>query len=300
VSRHFSLDTRRLILASLLLAGCGSATTARGGSPAIPRRAAAPSGPAAPTKASGLLYHPVRDRGYVIERHDSLTLEYPGGAIQDQVRDRIAHIRLTVAEAGEPGLYEMTIELDSLQALENGAPVAPDSVVAALGTRWTATLSSTGKLSTLQADRSGSLSDELTGRLRLLFPEFPADGARPGSEWTDTTMYRVVADAFPGTEESVTTYRAVGSSGSRQGITLESTGSYSRTGTRLQAEQELQMAGTGTRRGTYRLGPDGLLQSARGSDTGDMTVTVVSVGQTVPVKQGGSFSVVAAGLSERP
>ncbi len=297
MNRNPSINARHLVVASLLLGGCGSATSGVGGSPPTPRRAATPTGAAAPTEASGLLYRPVRDRRYAIERHDSLTLQYPGGAIQEQVRDRIAHIRLMLAESGEPGLYQMTIELDSLQAWENGAPVPPDSVVAAQGTRWTATLSATGKLSTLEADRSGTLSDELTGRLRLLFPEFPADGARPGSEWTDTTRYRLVADAFPGTEESVTTYRAIGASGARQGITLESTGSYSRSGTRFQADQELRMAGIGTRRGTYRLGPDGLPLSANGSDTGDMTVTVVTVGQTVPVKQGGSFSIMAAGPS---
>ena len=77
----------------------------------------------------------------------------------------------------------------------------------------------------------------------------------------------------------------------RKGITLESTGSYDRTGTRTQADQELQMAATGTRRGSHLLGLDGVLVSAQGSEAGDMTITVPTVGQTVPVKQSGSYSI---------
>jgi hypothetical protein len=33
--------------------------------------------------------------------------------------------------------------------------------------------------------------------------------------------------------------------------------------------------------------------SSRGNDAGDMTITVPAVGQTVPVKQSGSYSIVS-------
>ena len=36
---------------------------------------------------------------------------------------------------------------------------------------------------------------------------------------------------------------------------------------------------------------DGVLVTAQGNDAGDMTITVPTVGQTVPVKQSGSYSV---------
>ncbi len=45
------------------------------------------------------------------------------------------------------------------------------------------------------------------------------------------------------------------------------------------------------RTSVYYLNPDGTLASARGSDSGDMTITVPAVGQTVPVKQSGSYSI---------
>ena len=226
-----------------------------------------------------------------MERHDSLMLQYPGGATQEQVRDRTAFLHVTVAETATPGVLQLAVLLDSIQALENGLPVALDSLAAARGTRWTATLTAAGGLSALAADRKGTLQDELTGRLRLLFPALPAGGVREGMEWTDTTEYRLVADAFPGSEKAVTTYRATQPDGSQKGIALGSSGSYQRTGTRVQGEQELTMSGTGTRRGSHLLGPDGILISASGNDVGDMTITVPTVGQTVPVKQSGSYSI---------
>jgi hypothetical protein len=169
-------------------------------------------------------------------------------------------------------------------------------LAAARGTRWTATLTASGGLSALTPDRMGTLPDELTGRLRLLFPALPAGGVREGMEWTDTTEYRLTADAFPGNERAVTTYRAAASDapGMRKGITLQSDGSYDRTGTRNQGDQELQMQATGKRQGAHVLGLDGVLISARGNESGDMTITVPSLGQTVPVKQTGSYAITSS------
>lgn len=282
------------VLAAVLIAACSSGTTAN---PPATSPAPRPGEPAPTPTTSGkgpaVAYKPVRAAAYRLERHDSLTLQYPGGATQEQVRDRIAFVHVTLAEASAPGTFNVTVVLDSLQALESGQPVAPDSLLAARGTRWTATLSSTGGLGPLTTDKQGTLPDELTGRLRLLFPALPAGGVREGMEWTDTTEYRLTADAFPGTERAVTTYKAApaDASGGKKGVTLQSTGSYQRSGTRTQADQELQMSSTGTRRQSQVLGLDGVLLSAQGAEAGDMTITVPTVGQTVPVQQRGSYSV---------
>jgi hypothetical protein len=289
------------LLAAALLVGCASNTTSSAPTPAPapkPGETAAPE-PTTPGRGPAVTYRPVRNAAYRLERHDSLSLQYPGGATQDQVRDRVAFLHVTVGESSAPGTYQVTIVLDSLQALENGQPVSTDSVAAARGTRWTASLSPTGGLSALTPDRSGTLPDELTGRLRLLFPALPAGGVREGMEWTDTTEYRLTADAFPGSERAVITYRASANEapGSGKGITLQSSGSYDRTGTRLQADQELQMAGKGTRRGSHQFGLDGILIAAQGTEAGDMTITVPMVGQTVPVKQSGSYSISSSSSS---
>ena len=288
----------RVLLLAVFLAGCSASSTA------VPSPAPAAGGPGAapdaespepttPGRGPAVSYRPVRDAAYRLERHDSLDLQYPGGATQEQVRDRVAFLHVSVVESPTPGQFQVSIVLDSLQALENGQPAAPDSLFAARGTRWTATLSTTGGLSAITPDRSGTFADELTGRLRLLFPALPAGGVREGMEWTDTTEYKLTADAFPGTERAVTTYHAgaAESSGAKR-ITLESEGQYDRAGTRQQGEQELQMTAKGGRHGTHQFGMDGVLVSARGNDAGDMTITVPSLGQTVPVKQSGSYSVV--------
>jgi hypothetical protein len=284
------------VLVATLLAGCGSSTTSSGApTPAPTPRPADADAPEPTTPGHGpaVTYRPVREAGYRLERHDSLSLQYPGGATQEQVRDRVAFLHVVVEPPASSGEFRLTVVLDSLQALENGQPADADSLAVARGTRWTATLDPTGGISALTPDRKGTFADELTGRLRLLFPALPAGGVREGMEWTDTTEYTLTADAFPGSERAVTTYRASASQGSGEGkgVALQSTGSYDRTGTRQQADQELQMTAKGTRRGSHELGLDGVLVSARGNDMGDMTITVPTVGQTVPVKQTGSYSV---------
>ncbi len=287
------------LMAALLVAACGGSTA--GNEPTTPAPSPAPGeaeapAPTTPGRGPAVTYKPVRNAAYRLERHDSLSLQYPGGATQEQVRDRVAFLRVTVIESPTPGAFQVAIVLDSLQALEGGQSVSPDSVAAARGTRWTATLSGSGGLGALTPDRTGTLPDELTGRLRLLFPALPAGGVREGMEWTDTTEYRLTADAFPGSERAVTTYHAAASDdpGMGKGIALESNGSYDRTGTRTQGDQELQMQATGKRQGAHVLGLDGFLVSARGNESGDMTITVPTVGQTVPVKQSGSFAITSS------
>lgn len=292
------LSATGVLLAGVLVAGCGGSTAGNAPTPApapTPGEAEAPA-PTTPGRGPAVTYKAVRNAAYRLERHDSLSLQYPGGATQEQVRDRIAFLRVTVTESRTLGAYQVAIVLDSLQALEGGQPVSPDSVAAARGTRWTATLTASGGLGPLMPDRTGTLPDELTGRLRLLFPALPAGGVREGMEWTDTTEYRLTADAFPGNERAVTTYHATASEapGMRKGITLRSDGSYDRSGTRNQGEQELQMQATGKRQGAHVLGLDGVLISARGNESGDMTITVPTVGQTVPVKQSGSYAITSS------
>ncbi len=289
-----------LAAGSLLLAACASG--ASGADPEVPAPdPGTPGTPEAPAPPSGgrgpaVTYEPVRSAAYRLERHDSLTLQFEGGATQEQSRDRTAFLRITLAESPTPDAYQVSIVLDSLEAIENGAPVSPDSTLAVRGTRWTATMTPSGGLSGLQADRESMLGDEVQGRLRLLFPPLPDSGVREGMEWTDTTQYELVADAFPGTEQTVVTYRAnEAESSATDAIALESSGNYTRSGTRMQGEQELQMTASGNREGVHRIGLKGILLSAEGRDTGEMTISVPALGQTVPVKQSGSYRISSEG-----
>ena len=209
-----------LVTGSLLLAACASGSGVRTTETPEPEPGAPSSGTPAPSAGHGpaITYGPLRAAGFRLERHDSLTFEFEGGATQQQARDRVAFLRVSLAQASAPGEQLLTVVLDSLQAVENGVPVAPDSLLAVRGTQWTATLAPGTGLSPFKANRASTLGDEVQGRLPLLFPTLPAGGVREGMAWTDTTRYEVVADAFPGTEEAVVTYQAsTGEANSRQG-----------------------------------------------------------------------------------
>jgi hypothetical protein len=280
------------VAASLALVGCGSAK-ARGGEPGGPTPEPGPTGPGVPAP-TGVIYRPIRNAGYTLQRHDSLMLQLPGGASQQQLIDRTAYLNLTLLP--DTTGYQVTIVLDSLQASAGGVPAVLDSLVPAWGTRWTGRLTPEGKLSALTADRSTTLGDQVGATLRSLFPSLPAGGVRTGMEWTDTTDVPIRADAFNATEHGVTSYRAVDSDDprARKAIKLESNGSYERTGKGVQFEQQLEMASTGTRTAVHYLSQDGALILARGSDAGTMTISVPAVGQTVPVKQAGSYTITTA------
>jgi hypothetical protein len=82
-------------------------------------------------------------------------------------------------------------------------------------------------------------------------------------------------------------------------IKLESTGTYQRSGKGTQYNQQLEMTASGTRSAVHYLNSDGTLASARGSDSGDMTITVPAVGQSVPVKQTGSYTITSLRQQKR-
>ncbi|HEY9505818.1 MAG TPA: hypothetical protein VIQ27_07595 [Gemmatimonadales bacterium] len=290
-------STNPMVLAAVLFLGaCGSATVSSGdgtGGPA-PR----PIDPSAPPPAEegegpAVTYRPVSGARYRLEHRDSLVFQYQGGASQTQTRDRVALVHLTIAQAPAPGSYRVTVTLDSLEAMESGNPVPPDSVAAALGTTWSGTLSAVGTLSELKPDRDGTLPAELAGYLRYLLPALPQGGVREGMQWTDSTSYPLVSDAFTGSEEAVTVYRASDKQevAGREAIPLETSSKYHRSGKRIQGDQELEMTSSGTRSGVHRLSMEGVLVSAQGTDTGEMTISVPAVGQTVPVTRSSTYAV---------
>jgi hypothetical protein len=286
MSVRFSLA----VPACLVLAACSSATSGTGPGTPTPE----PGNPTAGLPTGGaatIRYLPVRDAAYALVRHDSLTLQLPGGASQLQLIDRTAYLRLSLAR--DTAGYLATIVLDSMQAAVGGVPTAPDSVLPARGTRWMGTLTADGELSALKADRSTTLGDQIGSNLRSLFPALPPGGASAGMTWTDTIEVPIRADAFDAIERSLTEYRALESddAAARKALKLESRGTYQRSGKGMQYDQRLEMTASGTRSAVYYLNPDGTLVSARGSDAGDMTITVPAVGQTVPVKQAGTYSI---------
>ncbi|HET7599059.1 MAG TPA: hypothetical protein VFK09_02140, partial [Gemmatimonadales bacterium] len=216
---------------------------------------------------------------YAYERRDSIAMQLPGGASQAQEASRTAY--LTFAIAPEGGSYRTTIRLDSLRQ-GGGNPLAEDSLRAAEGTRWTAVLSPEGRLTSLTADRASGVGDQIGAALPNLFPVLPAGGVQEGASWTDTTQRAVKADAFDATERATTSYQATGRDG--RAVVIQSRTTFQRTGNGGQGSQPMEMTSRGARQATYRFG-DGLVLSAQGADSAEMTITVPALGQTVPVSQ---------------
>jgi hypothetical protein len=285
--------------ACLALAACGSGSAGPNQPGGPTPEPGTPPGTPVPTEGA-VTYLPVRDAAYALTRHDSLTLQLPGGGSQVQLIDRTAYLRLTLAR-DTGSAYTATIVLDSLQAAVGGVPAVPDSVLLARGTRWTASLSPTGHLSTLKADRSSTLGDQLGSNLRALFPALPPTGVRAGMECTDTAEVAIRADAFDATERSITQYRSAESDDPRirKAVRLEGSGTYQRSGKGTQYDQRMEMTASGTRSAVYYLNQDGTLALARGTDAADMTIIVPAVGQTVPVKQAGSYTITALRPAKR-
>jgi hypothetical protein len=296
---------RRLFLTGAvgwLVAACASGRAAvEPGQPAPAKeKDKGPYTPSSTPHGSAVTYRPIRSAAFTLERHDTLDLQLPGGASQVQLLDRTGFLRVSLAQAADSA-YSATIILDSLRVTASGVPAGFDSLARAQGTHWTATLSPTGELSQLKADRSSTLGDQFASGLRALFPRLPSGGVRAGMEWADTSSFPIRADAFDATEEAVTTYRSTDGSaaGGRKAIRVESEGSYARSGKGVQFDQEMEMTASGKRHAVHLIGADGVLVSAQGGDAGDMTITVPAQGQTVPVKQSGTFSITSSSQPAR-
>lgn len=283
------MTSRRLVaIAGAVLAAACSPASSPVEHPA-PKTAPRPTGgpttapTADPTRAL-ILYRPSAAARYALERHDSLTLDLPGGATQVQQSNRTAYLTVIIADA--PGAYHASVRLDSLRQ-EVGGTVAADSILRAEGTSWTASLTPQGRLSALKADRSSGVADQVEAGLPMLFPVLPLTGLGEGAQWTDTTERSLKADAFDVRERSVTTYQVQKRDGAV--YTIAATTAFQRTGTGGQATQPMEMTSAGSRRATYRFSRDAGVLDAEGADSAEMTITVPAVGQSVPVHQRASW-----------
>lgn len=275
-----------LLIAGLLASACTTAGPAppghpspkpAPGSPSSGERAPAPGG----ARTAAVLYRPTSGSAYELERRDSLTLELPGGGSQLQEYARTAYLTVGITEA--TGGYRATIRLDSLRQEPGGAStIAPDSLLAARGTTWTATLNPQGSLGDLHADRRSGVAEQVEAGLIVLFPVLPATGLRDGAVWSDTAARALKTDAFDAREQATTAYRV--SRVEDRVYTIDAATGFQRTGTTGPTAQPMEMTSSGTRKGVYRFG-DGLVVGAEGADSAEMTITVQAVGQTVPVHQ---------------
>ena len=287
----------RFASAALCAAGLGCAASTSN-APTGPAPAAARSPGAAPAvpavRRGAIVYQPMAPTAYVLRRDDTVNVQLPNGLPQTQTLSRTAYLTVATA-AGTP--MNLSITLDSLMAEGPGAAML--AVDSARGTRWTGTLSADGHFSELTSDRTTPVGEQLRGMLPELFPVLPAGGARDGATWTDTAKSSIRAMAFDVKEDSRISSRAATDTiraGGRNGVRIESDVTFTRSGGGSQFGQAVEVQATGRRHVTSRLRPDGVVAETSGTESSDMTLTIPAVGQSLPVKQTATFSLMLAAV----
>ncbi len=285
--------TRPHLLAALCAAtmACASATPAPSSAPApgsTPGSTPSASGRAPAIRSGALIYQP-STASYVLRRRDSVSVELPNGLRRTQVLSSAGYFSVAT-RAGTP--MPIAITLDSLTV--EGPLAAQSAIDSARGAHWTGSVSAIGVVSGLTAERTSSVAEQFRGMLPLVFPVLPAGGVREGAAWSNTRDDTMRVLAFNVREHAVDSARATADTARLAGkpwIAITTAAGFTRIGGGSQFGQAVEVRATGTRHLTSRLRPDGMLGSMDGTESSDMTLTVPAMGQTLPVKQDGTFSV---------
>jgi hypothetical protein len=274
-------------LAALSAAVLGVACSSGSGGPAAPKPNIDPVRLPASSLELRLTLAPAAR--YALARTDSTTVVMPNGGEQGQVFSRT--IFLTMTARTERGGQALVILIDSVHADEIGLlPMA--SVDSLRGTRWSGWMSPEGRLGRLTADRATLLGTQLGGQFRQLIPFVPAAGVHAGDSWSDSTSDTVQVNAFGGRDSGTVHYTAAAGEAPPAPATLRVTADRRATvtGSALQGGQTLLLTGADSAAIVYTLSAAGRLTAVEGSELSLLSITVPSMGQTLPARQRASFT----------
>ena len=283
------MSNRARLSAFLWLAAACASGGAGGGSSGGGSAARPTIDPVAPPPVvNNLRLQPDAVAHFALARIDSLTVVM-SGAEQGQVLDRTLFLTVTSEPSGAG--RQITVLVDSLQAREAGlvSPLALDSLK---GMRWTGSLSPEGRMGRFAASRATLLGAPLDGQFRLLFPLLPPGGVSSGGTWSDSTSDTVQVSAFGGRDQARLQYtagdaeRAVGLPVLPVALQRLST----ITGLASQSGQTISLSGTDSTQAVYRISSAGRLLAVDGHSISALTISIPSVGQTLPASQRAVFS----------
>lgn len=219
-----------------------------------------------------------------------MVTQLPNGNEVPQVAGRTILLTVSIAPppAGTAGSDRISFHADSVVIDSGTSPMAQAPFEGVAGTTWSGEVSATGLITGLTPDRRSAGADVVTLDLSRWLPVIPAAGVKGGDMWTDT-----LTSSFPFSNLSLQVAETLiaewqGHTGTVPGtVEVTSTGALTRSG----SSNVVTLLGGGTRSANYVLGPDGGLLSAEGSDSVQMKVSVLAVGQSVTARQLGRFSV---------
>lgn len=223
---------------------------------------------------------------YAFARRDSIVLTMPSGEEQVQTMARTAYLTLTwiAADSGT----RITTTIDSMVA-DSGLTIPMQVLDSARGTRWTALRPPLGGLVNITGNRTSLLGDQIRDQLALLFPRLPADGVRPGLQWTDSTAAPARVSAFEANETSLTSSTA-GELLTTGGVPIQVAITRSAAGEATQFGQTITVNSTGSDTLDYQFEKDGRISLVSGRRQTSLVVELSAIGQKVPASENSSIS----------
>jgi hypothetical protein len=265
---------RRAFVLLAATAACGGrATTTAGPAPA--------STPAAVSAPTALAYAAGSAR-YRVESHTNTVQEMMGNA---QTMDASVTLLVRAASTIEGGNLVTAFTVDSA----TGAGLQAEGVAVVRGMTFRTTHSATGRpLTVTSSDSTNPVVMQIGQLFRGFYPRLPERAPSAGFSWSDTTSDSTSpGPAMTLRTQSTRDHRVVGwedQAGARV-LRIATSGRYTVTGEGEQGGQALTIAGSGQTTVESVISAAGMLLAQTSNDSTNLTVTVVSMGLEVPIRQ---------------
>lgn len=266
-----------LITAVVAVSACaGASQSTPGAAPA----AAAPAAPPAGDPAR--IAYPAGTSQYRLEAVANTVQEVMG---QRTEIDATTTMLISSAVMAEGANIAATFTVDSITSTST-APGNDAAVAAARGRSIRSVFTPLGRpVSMTIPDSTNPVMVQLGEQFRDFFPPLPATIAA-GQTWIDTVTGNNNLGEIQVSTTAVRQHRVVGweGAGTTRAIRIQTTGSYTLTGTGSTQGQELTLAGTGATTAERLVSGTGAYLSSTSTDSSSITVTVVSMGLEIPVR----------------
>jgi len=283
---------RRLTVV-LLMAGC--ATSSGGGgkeaAPATGAPAPAAPAPAAPIERrapSGTVRYGPSAMRYLVYRRLRIEQIFSGKPQRQDLGARV-FVGVVITGPADSVGYPATFTVDSVVA-DSGTPQPiADNMTKVRALVLAGRVAPRGDFQgSTASDSLGAQSiAQVVGNFRDFLPRIPALGAKNGTAWTDTVSVTQRSGSGAVSRRATVQSRATGwedHAGTRS-LHIESSATYSLTGSGENGGQSFQVSGTGMTISRAFIAEDGRYLGGESHDSTNLTVTLPAQGLTIPVTQ---------------
>ena len=269
---------RALALAAVLpLAACGGRTPQPASAPTPAAR------PTAPAEPRSLQYGADNGR-YRIEAQTHIVQEMMG---QTQDRNSTLLLDFTAALTPAAGNVAAAITIDSIAV--DAATEAAGDIQSARGRTYRAVYTPAGRAVSLTSpDTANVVVVQMGETFREFLPALPPAPIAAGMAWTDTVNSTLSpAPGLVMRSQSVRQHHVVGweDHGGVRALHISTTGAFTISGEGEQSGQQLQVSGRGSTSLERFISATGVYLGQTGSDSTNLTVSVVSAGIEIPIRQ---------------